>query len=69
MWSEFVDGSNSISRLWPRASAVAERLWSKKDLNDVQEAKFRLDEHRCRMLRYEIVFFYERKTYFFNFLF
>ncbi|CAF0912542.1 unnamed protein product [Brachionus calyciflorus] len=51
MWSEFVDGANSISRLWPRASAIAERLWSTMDLNDVEEAKFRLDDHRCRMLK------------------
>ena len=51
MWSEYVDGSNSVSRLWPRASAVAERLWSDKSVNDVEEAKFRLDEFRCRLLR------------------
>lgn len=50
MWSEYVDGTNIMSRLWPRASAVAERLWSQQDLN-VDDAKYRLDEHRCRMLR------------------
>lgn len=51
MWSEFVDGTNSIARFWPRASAVGERLWSKSDVNDREEAKYRLDDHRCRMLR------------------
>ncbi|KAM7290016.1 hypothetical protein ISCGN_030144 [Ixodes scapularis] len=51
MWGEYVDGTNLISRLWPRASAVAERLWSSAEFNDTDDASFRLDQQRCRMLR------------------
>ncbi|CAG2169452.1 unnamed protein product, partial [Oppiella nova] len=52
MWGEYVDGTNLLARLWPRASAVAERLWSDPNhTNDIESAKFRLDQHRCRMLR------------------
>ena len=34
----------------PRASAVAERLWSNKQVRDVGEAATRIEEQRCRML-------------------
>ncbi|XP_064616416.1 beta-hexosaminidase subunit beta-like isoform X2 [Liolophura sinensis] len=51
IWTEYVDETNLLSRLWPRGSAVAERLWSDADVNDTDSAAFRLDEHRCRMRR------------------
>ena len=38
----------------PRASAVAERLWSAQSVRDVDSAQFRLDQQRCRMLRYVV---------------
>ncbi|XP_077987384.1 beta-hexosaminidase subunit alpha-like [Glandiceps talaboti] len=51
IWAEYVDGSNVVSRLWPRASAVGERLWSAKDVTDLDDAALRLDQQRCRMVR------------------
>uniref|UniRef100_T1IVE0 Beta-hexosaminidase n=1 Tax=Strigamia maritima TaxID=126957 RepID=T1IVE0_STRMM len=51
LWMEYADGTNLLSRLWPRASAVAERLWSDKSVNDTNSAAFRLDQQRCRMLK------------------
>ncbi|XP_073535957.1 beta-hexosaminidase subunit beta isoform X2 [Phyllobates terribilis] len=54
LWGEFVDASNLMPRLWPRASAVAERLWSDKDVTSVGDAYSRLIKHRCRMVRRSI---------------
>jgi hexosaminidase len=50
IWGEYVDSSNLISRFYPRASAVAERLWSSEDTVDLNDAAYRLHDHRCRMI-------------------
>jgi hexosaminidase len=51
LWAEYVDATNLDSRLWPRASAVAERLWSPMSVTDMDDAHMRMEEHRCRMVR------------------
>ena len=49
MWSEQVDPSVVDGRIWPRACAVAERLWSPKTVRDLDKASIRLNKHRCRL--------------------
>ncbi|XP_056642782.1 beta-hexosaminidase subunit beta-like [Diorhabda sublineata] len=50
MWSEVVNEYNVMSRVWPRASSVAEVLWSPKNDNpDMNFVRRRLEEHTCRM--------------------
>lgn len=50
LWGEWVDDSNVVSRLWPRASAVAERLWSDQNsTSDVDAAWPRYFSSACKL--------------------
>jgi hexosaminidase len=42
MWSEFVTPEIVGSRIWPRTAAIAERLWSPKEVTDVDSMYRRL---------------------------
>ena len=42
MWSELVTPVTIDSRIWPRTAAIAERFWSAKEVNDVDNMKKRL---------------------------
>ncbi|XP_064391207.1 beta-hexosaminidase subunit alpha-like [Halichondria panicea] len=50
IWAEYVDSTNFLPRTWPRAGAIAERLWSKTDFSDLHSATTRLHNHRCRLI-------------------
>ena len=50
MWGEYVDATVLMPRTFPRASVVAERLWSPQTLTNTTWMAERLEEHRCRML-------------------
>uniref|UniRef100_A0A673LW20 Beta-hexosaminidase n=1 Tax=Sinocyclocheilus rhinocerous TaxID=307959 RepID=A0A673LW20_9TELE len=52
MWGEYVDATNLNPRLWPRACAAAERLWSDEEKTlDADLAFPRLEKFRCELLR------------------
>ncbi|PYV51085.1 MAG: beta-N-acetylhexosaminidase [Acidobacteria bacterium] len=43
MWAEYVSPENMDSRIWPRAAAIAERLWSPENIKDVNSMYARMD--------------------------
>lgn len=49
MWTEYVDENSLDSRVWPRAAAAAERLWTDIDV-DTRKVEFRFYRHRERLL-------------------
>lgn len=48
--TEQIDGNALHTRLWPRAAALAERLWSNPD-QDWTAASLRMNHHRDRLAR------------------
>jgi hexosaminidase len=42
MWSELITPTTVDSRIWPRTAAIAERLWSTKSVNNVDDMYRRL---------------------------
>ena len=43
MWTEYVSAESVDSRLWPRAAAIAERLWSPANVTDTDSMYKRLE--------------------------
>jgi hexosaminidase len=41
-WTELADNENIAGRIWPRAGAIAERLWSPASVNDIDDMYRRL---------------------------
>ncbi|MGA7402412.1 MAG: family 20 glycosylhydrolase, partial [Candidatus Sulfotelmatobacter sp.] len=49
MWTEQTTPLDIDSRIWPRAAAIAERFWSPRDVNNVDDMYRRLDVESRRL--------------------
>ncbi len=49
MWTEQTTPQDIDSRIWPRAAAIAERLWSPRDVNNVDDMYRRLETESLRL--------------------
>jgi hexosaminidase len=49
MWSEYVNGENVDSRIWPRNAAIAERFWSPQSTTDVESMYRRMEAESVRL--------------------
>ncbi|MGC1451100.1 MAG: family 20 glycosylhydrolase [Candidatus Sulfotelmatobacter sp.] len=49
MWEEQTSALDIDSRVWPRTAAIAERLWSPRNINDVDDMYHRLEAESLRL--------------------
>lgn len=49
MWTEQTSREDIDSRIWPRAAAIAERFWSPREVNNVDDMYRRLDAQSLRL--------------------